>query len=148
MAGKGSPLKSPRFFLGLMGTDLNSGRIGALGVLLIALFYAHPGYPGPWNDGAFTDGLLGIFGLGCLYIAWFRYKFRRNGLVPRVNEIRNPLHSIKYTLSCATLICIFSIIYGGSNILPGSSGLVLFLISLLMYVQAAYVFLSLGPLSD
>ncbi|GIR33912.1 MAG: hypothetical protein CM15mP47_1380 [Methanobacteriota archaeon] len=66
---------------------------------------------GPWDASSFTRGLIGLSGLCCLYIGWFRYTFRQNGIIPSINRWREPERSWKLVLifSFACMGLVFAI---------------------------------------
>ena len=41
---------------------------------------------GPWDAPSFTRGVIGLTGLCCLYIGWFRFTFRQSGIIPSINR--------------------------------------------------------------
>ena len=45
---------------------------------------------GPWSDPTFSIGLLGMLGGCALYIAWFRWTFRTEGILPRLELWDDP----------------------------------------------------------
>ena len=107
---------------------------------------------GPWNSASFTRGLIGLLGLCFLYIGWFRYTFKINGIIPSINRWENPPHSWKYVLlfgiSC---LCLVGIMRNDSieSKFPETTGMILLLVSSLAMLNAIYVWLVvIGPLKD
>ena len=106
---------------------------------------------GPWDASSFTRGLIGLCGLCCLYIGWFRYTFRQNGIIPSINRWREPERSWKLVLifSFACMGLVFAINNTDlKNSLPETSGMILLLVASLSMLNAVYVSLVVsGPLS-
>ena len=106
---------------------------------------------GPWGASSFTRGLIGLCGLCCLYVGWFRFTFRQSGIIPSINRWRQPEKSWKLVLMFS-LACI-SLVYLINNtnlkdVLPETSGMILLLIASLSMLNAIYVGLVVsGPLS-
>jgi hypothetical protein len=49
---------------------------------------------GPWNAPSFTRGLVGLVGLCCMYLGWFRFTFRSKGIIPSINRWQTPKESL------------------------------------------------------
>ena len=123
------------------------GFLGA--ALLLNASILKISFLGPWDSKSFTLGIFGLIGICFIYISWYRFTFKNNGLIPWMDNWKYPSKSAKYEL----LIGIFTIILAGltgNNIpqLPDPTGLILALIGTLMVLNAIYVLLSLGPLKD
>ena len=58
---------------------------------------------GPWNDSGFTTGVIGMAGLSMGYVAWYRYTFKRKGLVPWIDQWENPEQSVKLVFAAAVI---------------------------------------------
>ncbi|MFQ3322014.1 MAG: hypothetical protein ACI9O1_001118 [Candidatus Thalassarchaeaceae archaeon] len=123
---------------------------GFLGVVLLSnACLLKISFLGPWDSKSFTLGIFGLTGICLIYISWYRLNFKKNGLIPWMDDWQYPSKSAKYEL----LVGIFTIILAGltgNNIpqLPDPTGLILGLIGTLMVLNAIYVLLSLGPLKD
>ncbi|MDC1419552.1 hypothetical protein N8653_02380 [Euryarchaeota archaeon] len=123
---------------------------GFLGIaLLLNASILKISFLGPWDSKSFTLGIFGLIGICFIYISWYRFTFKNNGLIPWMDNWQYPAKSAKYEL----LIGIFTIILAGltGNIipqLPDPTGLILALIGTLMALNSIYVLLSLGPLRD
>tara|TARA_Y100001934_G_scaffold276835_1_gene374250 strand:+ start:3692 stop:4105 length:414 start_codon:yes stop_codon:yes gene_type:complete len=105
---------------------------------------------GPWGDTGFSLGIIGISGLAVGYVAWYRYNFKRRGLIPWVDLWEDPARSARLEMVLAFVV--LSMSWTAGNILqshlPDPTGLLLSLIGLLLLIQSAYVMLVLGPLKE
>ena len=105
---------------------------------------------GPWNDSGFTTGVIGMAGLSMGYVAWYRYTFKRKGLVPWIDQWENPEQSVKLVFAAAVITLALAW-FSGNHLqpyLPEPTGLVLTLVGLLLALQSIYVYLVLGPLRE
>ena len=116
----------------------------AIGIVLTVqtLFDFTP--PGPWNSRSFTRGVLGLIGLCLIYVAWFRFTFNKNGIIPSISLWKNPNKSWKRVLlfSIICLAAVFTI--NNTNLsdkLPETSGMILMLIACLGLLNSLYVWL-------
>ena len=111
---------------------------------LIAQTFTDFGWKGPWNDVSFTQGSLGLVGGILLYLAWFRWHFKMDGLIPTLDRWENPHKGMITLFICTILMCIFTTLVGGplSEYFPRPSGMILGLISLLMILQLIYAWLN------
>ena len=120
-------------------------------VILIAQTFTDFGWKGPWNDVSFTQGALGLVGGILLYLAWFRWHFKTDGVIPTVDRWKNPKKGLVNLFICAVIMSIFTTLVGGplSSFFPRPSGMILGLISLLMLLQVIYAWLIIeGPLKE
>ena len=67
--------------------------IGTL-LLILTLF---PGWAptGPWGEESFTRGIFGLIGASMIYVGWYRYTFKKNGLIPVLSMWKEPTKSIQ-----------------------------------------------------
>ena len=89
-------------------------------------------------------------GLSLAYVAWYRYTFKRRGLVPWLDQWETPEKSVRLVLA-ASLVTMALAWASGNHLqpyLPEPTGLVLTLVGLLMALQSIYVYLVLGPLKE
>ena len=107
-------------------------------------------FPGPWDSGSFTLGIIGMTGLGFWYVSWYRFTFNRKGLIPWLDNWKNPEKSSKQVLAVGVFTIILSWAAGNplQENLPEPTGLVLLLIGLLISLSGIYSMLALGPLAD
>ena len=107
-------------------------------------------FPGPWDSESFTLGIIGMTGLGFWYVSWYRFTFNRKGLIPWLDNWKNPEKSSKQVLAVGVFTIILSWAAGNplQEYLPDPTGLVLLLIGLLISLSGVYSILALGPLAD
>jgi len=107
-------------------------------------------FPGPWDSESFTLGIIGMTGLGFWYVAWYRFTFKRKGLIPWLDNWANPEKSSKQVLATGLFTIILAWLAGNplQEYLPEPTGLVLLLIGLLISLSGVYSMLALGPLAD
>ena len=107
-------------------------------------------FPGPWDSESFTLGIIGMTGLGFWYVAWYRFTFKRKGLIPWLDNWNNPEQSSKQVLAAGLFTITLSWAAGNQlqEYLPDPTGLVLLLIGLLISLSGIYSMLALGPLAD
>ena len=89
-------------------------------------------------------------GLGFWYVAWYRFTFKRKGLIPWLDNWANPEKSSKQVLATGLFTIILAWLAGNplQEYLPEPTGLVLLLIGLLISLSGVYSMLALGPLAD
>ena len=107
-------------------------------------------FPGPWDSESFTLGIIGMTGLGFWYVAWYRFTFKRKGLIPWLDNWNNPEQSSKQVLAVGLFTITLSWAAGNplQEYIPAPTGLVLLLIGLLISLSGIYSMLALGPLAD
>jgi len=105
---------------------------------------------GPWDDSAFSSGVIGMTGLSMGYVAWYRYTFRRKGLIPWIDLWESPDESVRLVFAASVVTLALAWVSGNQlqSYLPEPTGLVLILVGLLLALQSIYVFLILGPLRE
>lgn len=105
---------------------------------------------GPWGSARFTNGVIGLTGLGLIYLAWFRYTFNIKGILPTIDRWKNPTESLPKVALTAVLTCVLAWLAGGplNAHFPEPAGMILGLIGSLILLQSIYVWLTLGPLAD
>ncbi|MFL2975478.1 MAG: hypothetical protein ACJZ42_04095 [Candidatus Thalassarchaeaceae archaeon] len=105
---------------------------------------------GPWDDPGFSTGVIGITGISMGYVAWYRYTFKRKGLIPWIDLWQKPEESVRRVFAAALATLLLAWISGNTlqSYLPEPTGLVLTLIGLLLALQSIYAYLSLGPLKE
>lgn len=120
--------------------------LAIIGVILLAQTFTDFGWKGPWNDVTFTQGSLGLIGGILLYLAWFRWHFKIDGIIPTLDRWKEPKRGLVTLFICGVFMSIFTWIVGGplSDMFPRPSGMILGLISLLMLLQAGYAWLFLN----
>jgi len=121
--------------------------VGALLLLdTLTLGYAPTG---PWDSASFSIGVIGLTGIGLLYVAWYRCTFKRRGLIPWLDLWQDPARSSSKVLVAGVATVAAGWVMGNplQEQLPDPSGLILILIGLLMLINGIYVKLSIGPLA-
>lgn len=122
--------------------------IGTL-LLILTLF---PGWAptGPWGEESFTRGIFGLIGASMIYVGWYRYTFKKNGLIPALSMWKEPVKSIQELAILGTAFVIGSSLIGNYvDFIPIPFTLIMALIGLLMMLLAGYAWLVIeGPLQD
>ena len=118
-------------------------------ILLINTIFIKFSFSWPWGSESFTLGLFGLIGLTMWYISWYRFTFKRRGLVPWLDLWKKPKESSKKLFLFSFFILLMSYLLGRDQLFfPDPTSLIFSLISLLTFIQATYVFLSVTILSD
>ena len=122
--------------------------IGTL-LLILTLF---PGWAptGPWGEESFTRGIFGLIGASMIYVGWYRYTFKKNGLIPVLSMWKEPIKSIQKLAILGIALVIGSNLIGNYiDFIPIPFTLIMALIGLLMMLLAGYAWLVFeGPLQD
>lgn len=118
-------------------------------VLLVNTIFIKISFSWPWDSESFTLGVMGLIGLTMLYISWYRFTFKRRGLVPWMDLWKNPATSSKKLFLFSIFTLILSYFLGKNQLFfPDPTSLIFSLIALLTLIQATYVYLSVTILSD
>ena len=118
-------------------------------ILLVNTIFIKISFSWPWDSESFTLGVMGLIGLTMLYISWYRFTFKRRGLVPWMDLWKNPGTSSKKLLLFSIFTLILSYFLGKNQLFfPDPTSLIFSLIALLTLIQATYVYLSVTILSD
>ena len=118
-------------------------------ILLINTIFIKFSFSWPWDSESFTLGLFGLIGLTMWYISWYRFTFKRRGLVPWLDLWKKPKDSSKKLFLFSFFILMMSYLLGRDQLFfPDPTSLIFSLIALLTFIQATYVFLSVTILSD
>ena len=84
-----------------------------------------------------------------LYVSWYRFTFKRQGLVPWLDLWKDPKTSAQKELFISFLFLILAFIIGKEGFFfPEPTALIFSLVGLLMLIQSVYVLLSVSILSD
>ena len=122
------------------------------GLVLVAQTMFDVAPEGPWGANSFTRGVIGLTGLICIYLGWFRFTFKQVGIIPSINRWQKPESSWKLVIlfSCLCLISLFIINNTSlSEIFPETAGMILLLVVSLSMLNGLYVGLVVsGPLND
>ena len=106
---------------------------------------------GPWGSGAMGTGFLGLAGVGCLYVAWFRRTFSTKGLLPTLDLWDDPAGTWPRVVAVGAVFMLLSYGAGRDEVdawMPEPAGLVLSLVGLLVLLNGLYVGAVVGPLSE
>ena len=118
-------------------------------MLLINTIFIRISFSWPWDSESFTLGVMGLIGLTMWYISWYRFTFKRRGLVPWLDLWINPESSSKKLFLFSFAILILSYLLGQDQLFfPDPTSLIFSLVALLTFIQATYVLLSVTILSD
>jgi hypothetical protein len=118
-------------------------------ILLINTIFIKISFSWPWDSESFTLGVMGLIGLTMWYISWYRFTFKRRGLVPWLDLWQNPESSAKKLFLFSFTILMTSYLLGRDQLFfPAPTSLIFSLIALLTFIQATYVLLSVTILSD
>lgn len=107
---------------------------------------------GPWDSASFSRGVLGLFGLVLIYLAWFAQTFGFLGVAPTVDRWKTPettwLKVVVFGLACLVLTRLLRLL-DTEGYLPEPTGLVLGLVGVLALMNGTYVWLIVsGPLAE
>ena len=122
------------------------------GLLMVAQTMFDIAPEGPWNAPSFTRGIVGLVGLCCLYVGWFRFTFKSNGIIPSINRWKNPQQSwikvLIFSLMCFVIVGILQLDEVEKQ-LPETAGMIILLIGCLAMLNSIYVGLVVsGPLNE
>ena len=123
-----------------------------IGILLVGQSWFDLAPGGPWESRSFSRGVIGLIGLGLIYLAWFRATFNRSDrIVPTLDLWANPEESLP-KLTVAGFIFVLGAWFVGNitpEQFPAPTGLLLNLFGLMMLLQSIYVVMVIsGPLKD
>ncbi len=133
-----------------MGRTLEWRGFAIFGVLLVGQSFVDFTPEGPWDSRSFSRGMLGLVGLLCLYLAWFRWAFDRKGLAPTIDLWTTPEETwrdvLVFGLGCLLFVKVTTW-FELTGWMPEPSGMILTLIGCLIVLNALYVGLvTIGPL--
>ena len=85
-----------------------------------------------------------------IYVGWYRYTFKKNGLIPALSMWKEPVKSINKLAILGIIFVIGSSLIGNYvDFIPIPFTLIMALIGLLMMLLAGYAWLVIqGPLQD
>ena len=73
-----------------MGEDIEWRVFALTGIICVVQTFFDLAPEGPWDSRSFTRGVIGLIGIGCLYISWFRYIFNQKGVIPIIKIWKKP----------------------------------------------------------
>lgn len=135
-----------------MGRTVEWRWFAVIGTLLVAQSFVDLTPEGPWNSRSFSRGMVGLAGLSCLYLGWFRWAFKRKGIAPTIDLWETPEQTWK-TVFAVGLVFLFSVkfltLFGLNEYVPEPTGMILTLLGLMTVLNAVYVgLLTVGPLAQ
>ena len=139
-----------------MGEDVKWGLHTIIGAVLVGQTFFSWGAPaGPWDAPSFTIGVIGLVGLGFLWVAKHRFIFQRGGIIPyldgyRIEMERIPLLALADAgIGLLLFFLLGAIPDGGIVETPDPAPLIMLLYVCLMGLHALYAWLVIsGPLRD
>jgi hypothetical protein len=118
-------------------------------ILILNTIFLKISFQGPWESHSFTLGVSGLVGLTLIYVSWYRFIFKRRGLVPWLDLWQNPKSAAQKELFASFIFVLLAYVLGIDRLFfPEPTSLILSLIGLLMMIQSLYVLLSVSVLSD
>lgn len=116
--------------------------LAVLGLLGVVQGFFDFAPAGPWDSASFSRGVVGLGGLACLYLAWFRYTFDINGVAPTMDRWKNPeqswLNVVLFGLLSLAAVKL-STWSGVDENLPEPTGMLVTLIGCLAILNGLYV---------
>lgn len=125
--------------------------LATFGVVSLMFAFSNIQIEGPWNSPSFTRGVIGLLGLTSLYFAWFGQTFGRFGIVPSQSMWKNPKKSSGHVFLFGCALLLLTQLFQTQSLIdrvPEPAGLLLTFIACLAILNATYVRLSLGVLSE
>ena len=135
-----------------MGEDIKWLNLALVGLICIIQTFFDLAPEGPWDSRSFTRGVIGLIGIGCLYVSWFRFTFDRKGLIPTIKFWKSPENSWIQVMIFGIMCYLFVISINNFEIdtyFPKTTGMIVMLVGSLSILNASYVWLVVnGPLSQ
>jgi hypothetical protein len=135
-----------------MGEDIEWRIFGLSGIICVVQTFFDLAPEGPWDSRSFTRGVIGLIGIGCLYISWFRFTFNQKGVIPIIKIWKNPGSSWLPVMIFGIMCYVFVISINELEMdkhFPKTTGMILLLMGSLSILNATYVWLVVnGPLSE
>jgi hypothetical protein len=135
-----------------MGEDIEWRVFALTGIICVVQTFFDLAPEGPWDSRSFTRGVIGLIGIGCLYISWFRFTFNQKGVIPIIKIWKNPGSSWLPVMIFGIMCYVFVISINELEMdkhFPKTTGMILLLMGSLSILNATYVWLVVnGPLSE
>lgn len=135
-----------------MGEDIEWRVFALTGIICVVQTFFDLAPGGPWDSRSFTRGVIGLIGIGCLYISWFRFTFNQKGVIPIIKIWKNPGSSWLPVMIFGIMCYVFVISINELEMdkhFPKTTGMILLLMGSLSILNATYVWLVVnGPLSE
>lgn len=135
-----------------MGEDIEWRVFALTGIICVVQTFFDLAPEGPWDSRSFTRGVIGLIGIGCLYISWFRFTFNQKGVIPIIKIWKKPGSSWLPVMIFGIMCYVFVISINELEMdkhFPKTTGMILLLMGSLSILNATYVWLVVnGPLSE
>jgi len=135
-----------------MGEDIEWRVFALTGIICVVQTFFNLAPEGPWDSRSFTRGVIGLIGIGCLYISWFRFTFNQKGVIPIIKIWKKPGSSWLPVMIFGIMCYVFVISINELEMdkyFPKTTGMILLLMGSLSILNATYVWLVVnGPLSE
>ncbi|MBT5735235.1 MAG: hypothetical protein HOI28_00125 [Euryarchaeota archaeon] len=135
-----------------MGEDIEWRVFALTGIICVVQAFFDLAPEGPWDSRSFTRGVIGLIGIGCLYISWFRFTFNQKGVIPIIKIWKKPGSSWLPVMIFGIMCYVFVISINELEMdkyFPKTTGMILLLMGSLSILNATYVWLVVnGPLSE
>ena len=135
-----------------MGEDIEWRGFALIGIFCVVQTFFDFAPEGPWDSRSFTRGVIGLVGIGCLYVSWFRFTFEQKGIIPTIKIWKTPEKSWLPVMVFGVMCYVFVISIDKlelDNHFPKTTGMIALLIGSLSILNAVYVWLVVnGPLSE
>ena len=135
-----------------MGEDIEWRVFALTGIICVVQTFFDLAPGGPWDSRSFTSGVIGLIGIGCLYISWFRFTFNQKGVIPIIKIWKKPGSSWLPVMIFGIMCYVFVISINELEMdkhFPKTTGMILLLMGSLSILNATYVWLVVnGPLSE
>ena len=135
-----------------MGEEPEWRLLGLFGIICLIQTFLDITPGGPWDSRSFSRGAVGLIGLVCIYIAWFRFTFKQKGLIPTIGVLKNPKKSWIYVMTFGIACYLFVILnqkMSFEEYFPETTGMIVLLIGSLSLLNSIYVWMVVsGPLKQ
>ena len=124
--------------------------LAGIGVVLVLQSFLDGGPAGPWNDASFSRGLGALSGGIILYIAWYRWQFKCQGLIPYLRmweDVRTAVPKLALAGIGCTVLARLMGTHSPIDI-PDPMAMIVLLIGILLLLLSTYAWLVTGPLGD
>ena len=135
-----------------MGGTVEWRWFAVSGLLLVAQSFVDITPEGPWDSRSFSRGLVGLAGLTCMYLGWFRWAFNRKGVAPTIDLWSAPEKTWKTVVAVGFgfLLAVQLLVWFELNgLVPEPTAMILTLLGLMTVLNGVYVgLLTVGPLAQ
>jgi len=123
--------------------------LAGIGVVLVLQSFLDGGPAGPWDDASFSRGLGALTGGILLYIAWYRWQFKRQGLIPYLHMWEDVRGAVPKLALVGAGFTIMARVMGTLSPIdiPDPMLMIVLLIGILLLLLSAYAWMVTGPLA-